>query len=91
MCTGLIGGSWHSNPFSCLSPTAGEYIKRDDPVAAALSVMMKPGVKLRGRDRWVKLDELKVGYCVFRGNPRNTQFIERRDGSYGRNIMGKYR
>ena len=39
---------------------ADEYIKRDDPVAAALSVMMKPGVKLRGRSRWVKLAELKI-------------------------------
>ncbi|MBK9056082.1 MAG: hypothetical protein IPL78_35845 [Chloroflexi bacterium] len=39
---------------------ADEYIKRDDPVAAALSVMMKPGVKLRGRARWVKLAELKI-------------------------------
>ncbi len=39
---------------------ADEYIKRDDPVAAALSVMMKPGVKLRGRARWMKLAELKI-------------------------------
>lgn len=39
---------------------ADEYIKRDDPVAAALSVMMKPGLKLRGRARWVKLAELKI-------------------------------
>lgn len=39
---------------------ADEYIKREDPVAAALSVMMKPGVKLRGRARWVKLAELKI-------------------------------
>lgn len=39
---------------------ADEYITRDDPVAAALSVMMKPGLKLRGRARWVKLAELKI-------------------------------
>ena len=39
---------------------ADEYITRDDPVAAALSVLMKPGEGLRGRARWVKLAELKV-------------------------------
>jgi hypothetical protein len=39
---------------------ADVYIQLDNPVAAALSVMMKPGVKLRGRARWAKLGELKV-------------------------------
>ena len=39
---------------------ADEYITRDDPVAAALSVLMKPGEGLRGRARWAKLGELKV-------------------------------
>ncbi len=43
---------------------ADEYIKRNDPVAAALSVLMKPGEGLRGRARWAKLGELKVKAIV---------------------------
>lgn len=43
---------------------ADEYITRDDPVAAALSVLMKPGEGLRGRARWAKLGELKIKAIV---------------------------